>query len=280
MSKLCTLALLLVALSGCSTRSDEAVATNKPKTTRASSTSDGQLDSTASSEDLPEVPEHSSIEKTPVPFEFGKQPEYVGTPAFFRVGIGIDLPVSFLVAVDIEAESAYLDLNQNGEFDLEDEKFTLVESTSIGKTRYWKVQLPTIQEGENEHTDFEIKIGLNSENEILADVTLNLWGVERSSTDAHMIPLQPARKLADVPLVHFDGPLSMAEYRTPTKLYRDQENKLYSFVGTLGEGIGTTTPIANTEIPESLHPVAEFVFQHKQKGEKPILVRSYLDVRC
>jgi hypothetical protein len=221
-------------------------------------------------------------------------PTFAGTAVFARIAIGLERQRNFLIAGDLEAGKLYVDWNQNSDLTESDEVLDLVEGTKIGTTRYWSATVPQIEQGEDIHTNLLFKFSKNeavSEEEdsgssmkaapsVKGTFSLTLWGVERSATDAHLVPLLLSQTADGCPLVHFNGPLTMGEYRFETKLEKSKEIKFYAFVGTAGEGKGTTTPIANTEIPADAHPVAEFTFSNRESGKPPIVVKSILKTRC
>jgi len=109
---------------------------------------------------------------------------------------------------------------------------------------------------------------------------MQLWGWDESTTDADLVTLKLSRQVADIPLIHFNGPLTMGTYRTVTEMPRGSDFVFYSLVGTPGSDGGTLTAIANNNIPDDAHPMVEFEFPNIDSQKPVIKVKSFLNVRC
>jgi hypothetical protein len=71
--------------------------------------------------------------------------------------------------------------------------------------------------------------------------------------------LQLAATRQAAPIIHFNGPLTLAP-RSSSPLTAVLPQTLEVMVGTSGLGIGTFARLANGEVAKNLYPVAEIVF--------------------
>ncbi|MBY0228334.1 MAG: hypothetical protein K2W96_03545 [Gemmataceae bacterium] len=79
----------------------------------------------------------------------------------------------------------------------------------------------------------------------------------------------------EVPVIHFDGPLTMALWRNQRPLRTEGYDDLGAVVGSRGEGPGTTAVFTCDAYPPKAWPVAGIEFPAKDGG-KPILARVRL----
>ena len=170
-------------------------------------------------------------------------------------------------------------LNSDGKLSDADESFEIVETGRYKETLNLEAFVPEITVGDSRHTNLKIKYGQTGDR-VRGVVSIQLWGSSESTTDADLIPLEMTNNSDVIPLLHFDGPLTMGNYRKVVEMPRGQESKFYSLVGTAGELGGTLTAIDNTEIDQEAHPKAEFEFPHEDPSKPPIKVKADLPTRC
>ena len=206
-------------------------------------------------------------------------PNFQSTPQYCIIAIGSEPVSEFWAVADLSAQKFYFDLNQNFDLTNAAEVFELKETGSILKTQNWSVTVPEIRQGEDTHTDLTFKFG-KSKDDVKTVVSMKLWGWDESTTDADLIPLRLPTETANVPVIHFNGPLTMGSYRQTTKLTAGEESDFYSLIGTAGESGGTLTAITNSEIPDDAHPKAVFTFPNLESGKPAIVVSTFLKIRC
>jgi hypothetical protein len=85
-------------------------------------------------------------------------------------------------------------------------------------------------------------------------------------------PIPFAEKPAKAPIAYFDGPLTLTFYGGAPSLTAGASSNLSIAVGTRGMGISTIMDY--TRIPENVFPVAEFEFPNKER------VKVVLNHRC
>src|SRR5262249_28688601 len=99
------------------------------------------------------------------------------------------------------------------------------------------------------------------------------------------IPLAFHRQPKDAQVCHLAGPLTFT-LRSDYPLERDSEkNTLSVMIGTPGLrprnwNDRVFAPLATTEVPADLHPLAHIEFPHKDAGRPPIPLQVLLDQRC
>ena len=97
-----------------------------------------------------------------------------------------------------------------------------------------------------------------------------------------------ATRPADAPVVHFDGPRTLAVSTGSVfnasnglpPLRRGEENDLIVHLVTPGLGDGTITVWDNAYVPADTHPVAEIEFPSRPPARGPIRLRAALKERC
>ena len=221
------------------------------------------------------------------------EPTFSGPGPFFcRIAIGPNREKLIMTAADVQDQVVYVDLNSNGSLSDEGERFEAESSSKYENTTYFSITIPEIAQGDDIHTDFKIKYGYTVnpnddsdpvEENVKAVFSMKLWGWDAATTDADLVTLNlPCGNLAanETPLVHFNGPLTMGNYRKVVEMPRGEEVKFYSLAGTAGESGGTLAAVSNTSIADDAHPKAEFEFPHRDAGKPAIKVKTYLTTRC
>lgn len=216
------------------------------------------------------------------------EPKYLSEPYYCRIAIGPSQNKVIVTAADIDDMVVYCDLNGNGDLTEDDEWFELEQTSEFNGTRYLSTTVPEIAQGGDIHTDLKIKYGHTAgvdggPDKVKAVFSMMLWGWDPVTTDADLVTLKLENvktDLSEVPLLHFNGPLTMGIYRNVTEMPRGEEMLFYSLVGTAGESGGTLTAVSNTSITDDAHPKVEFEFPHKESGKPPIRVSAFLMTRC
>ncbi|MFK7769859.1 MAG: hypothetical protein AB8B55_21805 [Mariniblastus sp.] len=199
---------------------------------------------------------------------------------YCKIAVGPNREKISLLKVDLENMQMQFDLNSDGILDEAKEIYPLVEKSEVAGTRYFESFVADeIAQGDDVHTGLTVKLAMK-DSKVKAQINMSLWGTENSNTDANLIPLKLSAESEKAPVVHFNGPLTMGRYRNETKLKIGEATDFYSYVGTKGDGEGTSTAIENTNIPEGVSPIAVFSFPNKDSSQPAIEVRSELTVRC
>lgn len=207
------------------------------------------------------------------------EPSYQSEPFYCQLAFGSSRDFLMLTAADLEARVLYADLNFNGDLTEAGEAFAIEETGRYQQTVFLTSLVPEISAGENTHTNLTIKFGQTG-GQVRGVFSVQLWGWSESTTDADLVPLEMTSNSDTIPLLHFDGPLTMGNYRKVVEMPRGQESKFYSLIGTAGESGGTLTAIDNSEIDGEAHPKVEFEFPHKDPSKAPIKVEAFLRTRC
>lgn len=207
------------------------------------------------------------------------EPKYQSDPFYCRLVFGPQRDFIMMTAADLGARVLYADLNSNGDLTEPGEAFELEEAGQYKQTFYLACVVPELSAGEIAHTNLKIKYGQTGE-QVRGVFSVQRWGSSESTTDADLVPLEMTNKSEVIPLLHFDGPLTMGNYRKVVEMPRGQESKFYTLVGTAGESGGTLTAIDNSEIDHDAHPQAEFEFPHQDPSQPPLKVKADLPTRC
>ena len=215
----------------------------------------------------------------PLPAKPTKEPTYQSEPFYCQLAFGANREHLVMTAADLEARVLYADLNGNGDLTEATESFVIEQTGQYQETIYLSTVIPELSAGESVHTNLKIKYGQTGDR-VRGVFSVQLWGWSDSTTDADLVPLEMSNKSESIPLLHFDGPLTMGNYRKIVEMPRGEESKFYSLIGTSGESGGTLTAIANTEISEEANPKVEFEFPHEDPSKPPIKVSAYLRTRC
>ena len=208
-----------------------------------------------------------------------KEPAYQSEPFYCQLAFGPKREHLVMTAADLKARILHVDLNGNRDWTEAGESFEIKQTGQYQETVYLTSVVPELSVGENIHTNLKIKYGQTGD-QVRGVFSVQLWGWSESTTDADLIPLELSSKSETIPLLHFDGPLTMGNYRKIVEMPRGEESKFYSLIGTTGQSGGTLTAIANTEIAEGLNPKVEFEFPHEDPSQPPIKVTAYLPTRC
>ena len=207
-------------------------------------------------------------------------PQYQSQPYLCQLVFGPNRKHLISTAADLQAGVLHIDLNANGGLGDPGETFELTETSRYQETRYFTAVVPEVSVGEDTHVDLSVKYGQTGD-QVKGVFSILLWGSSPSTTDADLVTLElPNDPNQPVPIVHFDGPLTMGNYRKIVEMPRGEEVNFYSLIGTPGSRGGTLTAIANTHIPQDAHPLAEFEFPHRDSTQPAIKVKTYLEVRC
>jgi len=207
------------------------------------------------------------------------EPEYQSEPFYCQLAFGPNREHLVMTAADLEARVLYADLNGNCDLTETGESFEIEQTGQYQKTIYLTSVVPELSVGENTHTNLKIKYGQTGD-QVRGVFSIQLWGWSASTTDADLVPLEMSSGSKTIPLLHFDGPLTMGNYRKVVDMPRGEESKFYSLIGTVGEFGGTLTAITNTEIAEGANPKVEFEFPHEDSAKPPLKVTAYLPTRC
>jgi hypothetical protein len=90
-----------------------------------------------------------------------------------------------------------------------------------------------------------------------------------------------AKKPADAPIIHMDGPLQITLHSERPTLMLSRDNDFVLTVGTPGLGAGTFAMLAYDQtIPDTAVPRVEILFPPAQAGAPPVRELYELKERC
>jgi hypothetical protein len=103
--------------------------------------------------------------------------------------------------------------------------------------------------------------------------------LEGEGMHRHYASPKLAGTAAKAPIVHFNGPLTMA--LSERELFcSDKPSELFAVVGTPGLGEDSFASIGHSAVPEKAHPTAELEFPAASADAKPLRVTIELAERC
>jgi hypothetical protein len=184
-----------------------------------------------------------------------------------------------------DGEALYVDRNDNGDLTEVGER---VAAKKIGQTQQFEVG--DIREGPSTHTGLVVMQPSPSSGMVVtvkveprpkpgakplgADRIMYIAGADADHQ------LRFAERSQDAPILHFNGPWTMAIQRKPV-LTAGHTTELLTGVGTPGLGPGTFAAIAyEGVIPEGIHPVVELTFPTTAAGREPLRTKTVLTHRC
>jgi hypothetical protein len=154
------------------------------------------------------------------------------------------------------------------------------------EARVWKFNLGEVREGKLRHDALVIEFqhiesttkGEKPSAEDNTFITLKLEGNRQQSAYGNF-SFAPRRQ--DAPVIHFNGPLTMATCFENQVLFRgEKEHELRTAIGTPGLGKGTFAFLSTDAVPANIHPIAEIEFPSASADAKPIRSKFTLDHRC
>ncbi|MFO0808241.1 MAG: hypothetical protein U0746_06430 [Gemmataceae bacterium] len=233
-----------------------------------------------------------------------KEPIYAGKPMYCRLAFGRDQAIVWLA---LDGDKLYADQNANG--DLTDDGAPAVAVVDgSGDTAWRTFRLTDLRVAGRTHRALTLTVmalraagsDLASVKDLLAKqpdarsyrltLDVEMPGRTGSGLGGRVVTtagiadywgvLQFAAKPADSPLVHFDGPLTLAPEERPSFAAR-READLRLVVGTRGKGAGTfAAMVIDDLIPADAFPVAEVTYPPRTPGDPPVRRRYELKQRC
>jgi len=223
-----------------------------------------------------------------------KEPTYrTRSPKYCLLVFG--MKAKTLVWLVQDGDRMYMDRNGNGDLTEEgehvkgEEKRPRVTSVTKGErieARFWNFDLGEVREGKLKHNACAVEIQhfelIPEEGERRTEddtfVTLKLEGKRQQSAYGNFTF---AARPQDAPVIHFNGPLTMATRFDEQVLKRGSEGtELRTAIGTPGLGKGTFAFLSTDAVPANVHPVAEIEFPAASENAKPIRSTFTLDHRC
>jgi hypothetical protein len=181
------------------------------------------------------------------------------------------------------------DLTEEGEQVKGEEKRPNITSATEGErieARVWKFDLGEVREGKLKHDAFVVEIEhfeyIPKEGKRRTEdntfVTLKLEGKRQQSAYGNF---SFAARPQDAPVIHFNGPLTMATLFEDQVLKRGcKGHELRTAIGAPGLGKGTFAFLSTDAVPADIHPIAEIEFLSAEAEAKPIRSKFTLDHRC
>jgi hypothetical protein len=154
------------------------------------------------------------------------------------------------------------------------------------EARVWKFDLGEVREGKLRHDALVVEIehidiitkGEKPRVEDNTFITLKLEGNRQQSAYGNF-SFAPRRQ--DAPVIHFNGPLTMATRFEDQVLFRGQKkHELRTAIGSPGLGKGTFAFLSTDAVPADIYPIAEVEFPAASADAKPIRARVTLEHRC
>jgi hypothetical protein len=227
-----------------------------------------------------------------------KEPKYKTEPYYALVVIGPKAEKSVWLVVD--GEALYVDRNGNGDLTEANERVALdaeetkkiqvapgiykgMNSFDIGEVAGLRLRLDFWVRDKDfvPKTDFDK--GILKDHQEKGWEFATLW---RNGSKAQ-IPITFCRRAKDAQICHLAGPLTFAlKWGDARSLKRDSEkNQLDVLIGTPGlpprnGSESVFAPLATTDVPAAVHPMAHFEFPHKDAKQPPIKLQVLLDQRC
>jgi RNA polymerase sigma factor (sigma-70 family) len=242
----------------------------------------------------PMFPDLTKIDRT-----IHKEPRYAHQPYYALLAIGPEAKKRVWLVVD--GEVVYVDRNGNGDL-TEAKKRVAVDKTikvapgmykhfdsfDLGKVEGLRLRLDFWVRDKKfvPDSDFDESVRKGHEENGWEFATLHRVKPDGSNVEAQ-IPVAFCRRPQDAPICHLAGPLTFVPRmdQRPTFFHGTDENMLSLLIGTPGLPARNwknpvTAPLATTEVPADVHPVAHFMFPHKD-GKSPPIEKDYvLRERC
>jgi RNA polymerase sigma factor (sigma-70 family) len=246
----------------------------------------------APAQPAPGFPDLTKIDRTLV-----KEPRYRNQPYYALLAIGPEAKQRVWLVVD--GDVVYVDRNGNGDLTEANERVSRTKKIEVAPGMYkW---MDSFDLGEVQglplrldfwvrdkdffpQTDFDEEAVRDHEENGRENATLFRVNPDGSNVPAQ-VPLAFCRQPKDAQVCHLAGPLTFA-LRSYYDLERQSDkNSLSVMIGTPGLRPRNSTdpvfaPLATTEVPADLHPVADLEFPHKDPTRPPIKLRVVLDQRC
>lgn len=232
-----------------------------------------------------------------------KEPTYQGQPRYALLAFGAEAKSRVWVVID--GDTLYVDRNGNGDLTEEGEK--VARKNKEGE--YRQFEAGEIRDGALTHKELFVtqsngtKDMVGGEKEfarlkaaggepLVYSVRLK---AERAAEDKRKLPkhigyivngdgtgwLAFARKPAEAPILHFNGPWTMEVQDNKQRFTAGHKTMLQIGVGSRGIGPGTFTWVLYPDtIPNDVYPVAETTFPAQKSGAKPITQKDTLKERC
>jgi len=214
-----------------------------------------------------------------------KEPAYQSkAPRYCLLVFGPEAKTRIWLVLD--GRVLYVDRNGNGDLTDKGERFEAHWAGGDASFGGREFEIPELTEadGKTRHTNLHVSAWYYKNSPALCRVSIKLAGKRTQSTGIIGMgpgPFELAERPKDAPIVHFNGPLTMA-FREGQDLSgpSDTPAQLYAAIGTAGLGKGVFAVIGFEGVPEGIHPVGRVEFPSKRRGGKPIEVPVVLKQRC
>lgn len=232
-----------------------------------------------------------------------KEPAYKNSPKYCLLVFGPK--ADFRVWLVQDGDVLYVDRNGNGDLTDKDEQ---VKNKNAG-SEYHVFEAGSVSDGTLTHTELMVTCSRTTQAAVEDDREWKrvnaqkggpmMWTVrvqaERSAADARKLPkrigyvangdqngnLLFGDRPEAAPIVHFNGPWTLALQDWKAKLTAGHKTMLQIGVGTFGVGGGTFSFVLYRDtIPETVYPVADVRFPSSEKGSEPIKRQYVLKERC
>jgi RNA polymerase sigma factor (sigma-70 family) len=241
-----------------------------------------------------EFPDLTKIDRTLV-----KEPKYTTEPYYALLTLGPEAKKRVWLVVD--GNTLYVDRNGNGDLTEAGERMMPDKKIAVAPGMYKHMNSYYLGELEGiclrldfwvrdrrfvPTTDFDRQVRRDHEENGWEFATLFRVNADGSDIPAQ-IPVTFCRQPADAPVCHVGGPLRLflrwGENGRP--FVRGADTNLDVMIGTPGLpprkwSDPVYAPLATTEVPADLHPVAQIEFPHKDPKQPPLKVEVVLDQRC
>src|SRR5262249_8158195 len=224
----------------------------------------------------------------------GKEPAYrTKSPRYCLLLFGPGAKTRVWLVHD--GDRLYVDRNGNGDLTEEGEEVKGVEQrpnvTPAVKGervegRVWRFHIGAVRQGKVKHEALAVEIqhfeytpeGGKPRVVDHTSVTLELEGKWQQSAAGNF---SFARRPQGAPVIHFNGPLTLApRYESQVLKRVGNGHRLRTGLGTPGLGEGTFAFLTTDAVPAGIQPVAEVESPPASADARPIRVRVVLDRRC
>jgi RNA polymerase sigma factor (sigma-70 family) len=228
-----------------------------------------------------------------------KEPKYTNPPYYALLAIGPEAKKRAWLAVD--GETLYVDRNGNGDLteankrvavdkriEVQPGVYKWMNSFDLGEVQGLRLRFDFWVRDKDfvPQTDFDKEVVKGHQENGWEYATL--FRVNRDGENIlAQIPVTCCRQPKDAPVCHVAGPLTFfLKWGDDRPLARRADENWFDVqIGTPGlpprQGTHPVyAPVATSEVPADLHPVAHFEFLHKDAKQPPIKREVVLDQRC
>jgi hypothetical protein len=241
-----------------------------------------------------------------------KEPKYTGQPRYCLLVIGPE--ANHRVWIVQDGSTLYVDRNGNGDLTEAGEKVTAQNVLPGDREGAFRFEVGDLKVGGKTHKGLQLSVTplrtladnpnlialpqvaeavKKSPNEVSGSISLDvecesLKGGGVGGRVAYLVSLldargvlQFARKPAEAPIIHLDGPLEVTFFVNKPTWTGGRSQDTILCVGTPGHGLGTFAMLKyEGTVPPDRHPMIDVTYRPKDPARKPVQERYELKERC